>query len=59
MRRPEDALYKHVPGISVLSEYARRFPEEFGSEVLSGEWLYDPNQDRNVLTVKGAHNEER
>ena len=54
MRRPEDALYKHVPGISVLSQYARLFPEQFGSEVLSGEWLYDPNQDRNVLKVEGA-----
>jgi hypothetical protein len=54
MRRPEDAFYKHVPGISILSRYADLYPEQFGPDLLSGEWLYDPTQDRNVLKVAGT-----
>lgn len=49
MRSPQDAQYKHVPGISIMESYARLFPSQFGEEVLTGEWLYDPEQDRNVL----------
>lgn len=48
MRERKDAVYKHVPGIEVLSEYAKLYPEQFGEQVLTGEWNYDKDRDLNI-----------
>jgi hypothetical protein len=48
MRRAKDAQYKHVPGILVLDSYAKLFPKQFGPDALVGEWLYNPELDRNI-----------
>jgi hypothetical protein len=49
MRRPEDSIYKHVPGIAVDADYAVLFPSQFGPQALNGEWLYNPAMDQNEL----------
>ncbi|MBX7185522.1 MAG: TauD/TfdA family dioxygenase [Vicinamibacteria bacterium] len=48
MRRPQDGIYKHVPGMLISPTYAGLFPTLFGDEVLSGEWLYDEASGANV-----------
>jgi len=45
---PNDAHYKHVPGMNVYPSYARLFPEYFAPELLEGEWHFDPAAGGNV-----------
>ncbi|WP_143742949.1 TauD/TfdA family dioxygenase [Maricaulis sp. W15] len=39
--------YKHVPGMFVLKKYAAIFPEQFGENVLSGEWHWNAENGCN------------
>ncbi|MCK1298374.1 TauD/TfdA family dioxygenase [Bradyrhizobium sp. 24] len=48
MCAPEHTHYKHVPGMHIHPEYASIFPERFGTELLNGDWNYDPDRDENV-----------
>jgi hypothetical protein len=51
MRSKRDAIYKHVPGLFMASEFAALVPHLFGPEMLVGEWQYDGDLDRNVRKV--------
>jgi hypothetical protein len=51
MRSKRDAIYKHVPGLFVASEFASLVPHLFGPEMLVGEWQYDRDRERNVRKV--------
>ncbi len=48
MTRPEHAIYKHVPGMHILSQYADIYSERFGAHVLEGHWNYDPELGKNI-----------
>jgi hypothetical protein len=48
MRSQDYADYRHVPGLSMLPEYAGLFPHLFGRDKLEGEWIYVPEKDQNV-----------
>jgi len=41
------AVYKHVPGMCIRKSMAQLLPDRFGSDQLSGEWLYDQEADLN------------
>jgi hypothetical protein len=47
MRSREHAEYRHVPGTLILPQYAVLYPDLFGEEVTTGEWLYSLSDDRN------------
>lgn len=48
MRDKKDAVYKHVPGMEIAREYADLFPDQFGVDVLAGEWNYNKDLDKNI-----------
>jgi hypothetical protein len=48
MRDGKDAVYKHVPGIEIVRDYAGLYPEQFGEDVLTGEWNYNKDQGLNI-----------
>jgi hypothetical protein len=43
-----DATYKHVPGMFIFKDFGDLIPEQFGPELLEGEWVYDSEKDKNV-----------
>lgn len=43
-----DAIYKHIPGLFILKEYAELIPELFAPRFLVGEWSYDSSNDANT-----------
>jgi alpha-ketoglutarate-dependent taurine dioxygenase len=53
MRRAIDAIYKHVPGTSVLESYGSLFPDLSGPDVLRGEWNYEPSRQCNEQFSEG------
>jgi hypothetical protein len=52
MRTARDAVYKHVPGMFLYSEFAVSFPALCAPAVLEGEWLYDVTSDANTQKTK-------
>lgn len=48
MTAPQHARYKHVPGMHIMEQFASIYPEQFGAELLNGEWNYDPSTGVNV-----------
>lgn len=48
VERPEDAPYRHVPGMVLDERFAALLPERFGPEVTVGDWHYDLAADANV-----------
>jgi hypothetical protein len=50
----EHSNFKLAPGMRIHPHYAALYPELFGSDVLEGGWLYDPETDRNVRMHSGG-----
>jgi len=48
MTSKDAMVYKHVPGLAMRSDIVGLAPELFGTERLSGQWLYNRDQDRNI-----------
>lgn len=48
MTSKDAMVYKHVPGLAMRSDIVGLAPELFGTERLSGQWLYNQDQDRNI-----------
>jgi hypothetical protein len=44
----DTAQYRHVPGMRILDQFAKIYPERFGPEYLDGEWNYHPESRSNV-----------
>lgn len=45
---PQDAVYRHVPGIAVHERWGRLFPDQFCGKAIEGEWHYDATLGRNL-----------
>ncbi|HEU5155791.1 MAG TPA: TauD/TfdA family dioxygenase [Streptosporangiaceae bacterium] len=46
--KPQDAIYRHVPGLAIHSDFARLFPDMFQGDAISGEWHFDASLEQNV-----------
>lgn len=49
VRQPEEAYYRHVPGMVLDARWAVLYPEKFGDDVTSGDWNWDAKRDANVV----------
>jgi hypothetical protein len=48
VRSPQDAKYKHVPGMNVAQPYAALYPDQFAPTLQEGDWHFDGSTGENV-----------